>query len=229
MSTLKLYSLPSFPAGPLPEEPLADDMSLLADDMSQGLVISSGGLGAVQGLTFTVTPYSETEIDVTFRATAISMNDMDIMDKFMQNALTASKYNSYKTSAEASASGSWSLFGGPTAEASAKVTHDAMSGYGLSEAQQKEVLQLVAGFFPKPSTFKFKTTIKNTSPNALIERPVLHLRVHGRHHGRSTPGVAVDGRRPGGPDDWRRKHSHEQQDVYLGVRDRASRVMVHRV
>jgi hypothetical protein len=167
MSTLKLYSLPSFPAGPLPEEPLADDMSLLADDMSQGLVISSGGLGAVQGLTFTVTPYSETEIDVTFRATAISMNDMDIMDKFMQNALTASKYNSYKTSAEASASGSWSLFGGPTAEASAKVTHDAMSGYGLSEAQQKEVLQLVAGFFPKPSTFKFKTTIKNTSPNAL--------------------------------------------------------------
>ena len=61
MSTLKLYSLPSFPAGPLPEEPLADDMSLLADDMSlladdmsQGLVISSGGLGAVQGLTFSV-------------------------------------------------------------------------------------------------------------------------------------------------------------------------------
>ena len=131
LSTLSLphvtmLSPPPFPAGPLPEELLADDGP--SGDMSQGLVISNGGFVIEPSLYFDLPPFSHGESRFSIQVTGISVDDMDIMDKFMQNALSASKYKSYKTHAKASASGSWCLFGGPSYEASAKVTHDAMSG-----------------------------------------------------------------------------------------------------
>lgn len=106
---------------------------------------------------------STTVLDVVFHATAISMDDMKKMDEFMATTLSAAKYLHYKGQSEASASASWSLFGGPKVQGGAKASRDAMTGFGLSAAQQEDALHLVAKFFPQPSTFKYTSTINNTS------------------------------------------------------------------
>ena len=96
------------------------------------------------------------------------MDDMEKVDEFMKSALSASKYKRYKSQEETSAADVWSLFGlasaNASASASAKETHDAMSGFGLSEKQQQEILEKIAGFTAKLSTFKYNATVTNNQP-----------------------------------------------------------------
>ena len=128
------------------------------------ITVSGGGLGAVQGAVFTCPGHSTTEVDLVFHATAISMDDMKKVDDLIKASVSASDYKRIHDHEQASASGGWSLFGGAHAEASASATHDAMSGYGLTDELQAQVLEMVAGFLPKPSTFTYKTTVTNDSP-----------------------------------------------------------------
>jgi len=92
------------------------------------------------------------------------MDDMKKVDDLVKSLVSASDYAKYHDHAEASTSGGWSLFGGAAVSASASATHDAMSGYGLTDDMQQKVLELVKGLLPKPSTFKYKTTVINDSP-----------------------------------------------------------------
>merc|ERR1712100_293671 len=93
-----------FPAGPLP----VSDGIFIADpgsgSITNSMTVSAGGIGAVQGVTFTCPGHSTTVVELTFHTTAISMDDM------------------------------------------------------------KKVDELVKGLLPKPSTFKYKTTVINDSP-----------------------------------------------------------------
>jgi len=158
-----------FPAGPLP----VSDGIFIADpgsgSITNSMTVSAGGIGAVQGVTFTCPGagpggHSTTVVELTFHTTAISMDDMKKVDDLVKSLVSASDYAKYHDHAEASTSGGWSLFGGAAVSASASATHDAMSGYGLTDDMQQKVLELVKGLVPKPSTFKYKTTVINDSP-----------------------------------------------------------------
>lgn len=124
---------------------------------------SAGGLGAVQGATFTAAAYSTTEVNMKINATAISQNDMQKVSDLVKGLVSASDYKHLQDTESTSASGGWSLFGGPSVTADASATRTAMSGYGLDEAGQQKVLEMVANLLPKPSTFQYKTTITNPS------------------------------------------------------------------
>ena len=132
-----------------------------------GIQINSGRLIPQKG-GYTLSGLGTATIGIEFNATAISKDDMEKVDEFMMSALSASEYERYKGQVETSAADVWSLFGlasdGSDASASAKETHDAMSGFGLSEKQQQEILEKIAGFTAKPSTFKKSATVTNPWP-----------------------------------------------------------------
>ena len=138
-----------------------------------GIQINSGRLipqtgGLSHNGRFTLPAHSSVTINIDFNATAISLDDTAEVNEFMISALSASEYERYYGQAEPSAANVWSLFGlasdGSDASASAKETHDAMSGFGLSEKQQQEILEKIAGFTAKPSTFKKSATVTNPWP-----------------------------------------------------------------
>jgi len=131
---------------------------------TNSITVSGGGLGAVQGATFTCAGHSTTEVDMIFHTTAISQDDMNKVDALIKAEVSSSDYKRIHDHEEASASGGWSLFGGASVSASASATHDAMSGYGLSEEMQQKVLEMVKELLPTPSTFKYKTTVTNNTP-----------------------------------------------------------------
>ena len=135
-----------------------------------GIQINSGRLIPQKG-GYTLSGLGTATIGIEFNATAISKDDMEKVDEFMMSALSASEYERYKGQVETSAADVWSLFGlasdGSDASASAKETHDAMSGFGLSEKQQQKILEMIAGFKAKQSNFKWKFTLENKG-NSLI-------------------------------------------------------------
>lgn len=137
--------------------------ALLRGSSEDSFSWEGGGIGAVQGATFTVPAHGSISLTYTIHATAISQDDMNKFESLVKSMMDASHYAQYKSHAEASASGHWSLFGGASASASASMTRDSMSGYGISPENQTKLIETLNTMFAQPSTYTATVTVNNTN------------------------------------------------------------------
>ena len=131
--------------------------------VDDGVSISSFGRGQVSGVTYTVPAHGEISFDVKFKMQCVTPDDVATLDKLVRSMLDASHYEHYDELSKFSASGGVSFFGffGFGASASYEDTKHTMSGYGLSEENQRKIVDAMANIAQNTSLIEMTGTIYN--------------------------------------------------------------------
>jgi len=128
-----------------------------------GVAINSYGRGQLVGVTYTVPAHAEISIDFTAKLQCVTMDNVRQMDALIRSLLDASKYEKFDELTKTRAGGGFSFFGffSGGASASYEQTRHRMSGWGLSEANQKAIVDAMMELAEQFNVFKFSGTVYN--------------------------------------------------------------------
>ena len=145
-----------------------------ANSTESTVAVKSGGYGSVRGVMFSAPGYSTTTVTFTINTVSFSADDINNIKGLIKSMVSASDYKKIEEHTKTSASGSWSFFTGPKAEASASYTKDVMEGYGLSEENQKLLITKLFELLPKPSTYTYTSVITNPTGEQVSGQMMLY-------------------------------------------------------
>jgi len=128
-----------------------------------GVAIADYGQGQVSGVMYSVPAYSELTVDIDFYLLCMTPQDVLNLNSLIRGMLDASQYSHYDELSQMSISGGLSLFPFFSLGASASYsdTKHTMSGFGLSEDNQKTIIQAMAKTSQNTNHFGFHGPIYN--------------------------------------------------------------------
>ena len=138
------------------------ELNLLSAEF--GVNVSAYGLGQLSGVVYSVPPGGEIEVDFKLKLQCVSGESIKNMENLIKSLLDASKREKYEEETKIKASGgfgfSWFWSGG--AKASYEKTTKRMEEYGLSEENQKKIVDEMMKLANSLQEFDYKGTVKNT-------------------------------------------------------------------
>jgi len=130
---------------------------------TSGVAITTYGRGQLAGATYTVPAHGELTIDLKLKLQCVTFENIRQMDALIRSLLEASRYEKFDELTKSGASGGVSFFsfwsGGVSA--SYEQTKHRMSGWGLSEENQKKIVSEMMKLANELSEFNFTGTIYN--------------------------------------------------------------------
>lgn len=135
-----------------------------------GISITSYGQGQVSGVMYTVPAFSELTVDIDFYLLCMTPEDVINMNNLIRGMLDASQYSHFDELSKTEISGGLSLFSFFSLGVSASYsdTKHTMSGWGLSEDNQKTIIQAMAKTSQNTNHFGFHGPIYNRDHDFIV-------------------------------------------------------------
>lgn len=135
----------------------------LSDAAQDGVYISSYGRGQITGAIYTIPAHGEIQVHLRLRLSCVTPESVKALDQYIRSLLDASRHHDYDEIKTSGASGGLSLFGFFSfgGSASYSETKHTMSGWGLSEENQKKIVEEMMKLVSVPSEFEIEGTIYN--------------------------------------------------------------------
>lgn len=139
-----------------------EKLNLLSSEF--GVNVSAYGLGQITAVIYSVPPGGEIEVDFKLKLQCVTGESIKNMDNLIKSLLDASKRAQYEEESKFKASGgigfNWFWSGG--LRSSYEQTKKRMEGYGLSEENQKKIVDEMMKLANSLQEFNYKGTVKNT-------------------------------------------------------------------
>jgi hypothetical protein len=129
-----------------------------------GVAITTYGKGQVTGALYTVPAHAQINVDFKLKLHCVTPEDIQNLSSLIRSLLDASHQHSYDELEKLSASGGASffgLFGWGGASASYSKTQHTMDSFGLSERNQKAIIDAMMIVAEQVSEFNYNGTIFN--------------------------------------------------------------------
>ncbi|MEK2059026.1 hypothetical protein WOB64_02710 [Vibrio parahaemolyticus] len=130
---------------------------------SSGLAVQAFGQGQIAGASYSVPAHGELTLDFDIKLSCITPENVQNITDTIKALLSASEYERFKEMEKRTASGGISFFGlfGWSGRGSYEKTKERMSGFGLSEENQRTIINTMAKAASELSTYKVNGTIYN--------------------------------------------------------------------
>lgn len=133
-------------------------------DAQFGVNVTAYGLGQVSAGFFSVPPGGVIEVDFTLRLLAVTPDSIKNIENLIKSLLDASRRERFEEESKIKASGglgfNWFWSGG--AKASYEKTKQRMEEFGLSEENQKTIVEAMVTLINTPQDFNYRGTVNNT-------------------------------------------------------------------
>jgi len=142
------------------------DLPVLFSETSSsenGVAVNSYGKGQVTGAIYTVPAHGEITLDFNVIMSCVTADDVQQLNNFIRGLLDVSKYHSYDELENTNVNGGVSFFGffSGGANASYSKTKHTMDGWGLSEENQKKIVEKMMEIAIQKNEFNYKGTVHN--------------------------------------------------------------------
>eukprot|EP00122_Pirum_gemmata_P002046 Pgem_evm1s1851 len=137
-------------------------------ETGSGFSITAAGTGSISGAGFTVPGRSVGNIDITLNFPVLSSQNVRDIEALVEASVAASKKTEYSNvvKTNAAVAGSLSFFsiftGGLKASASREEVTSHMESFGISEENQRTIINSIAKMMTKTSPMKYSVTINNS-------------------------------------------------------------------
>ncbi len=139
------------------------------------------GYGSITGLAYTIPAHTDADFDIDLKVLSLTSNDVDNLNKLIQGMVSASQWQKIRDyeSTHASANLScWGLTGGG-GSASYEKTHEALSGFGLSEENQRTIVGAMAEIAKTMSKVDAQIHVKNAANNYAVSGNMIVFTIAG--------------------------------------------------
>lgn len=129
-----------------------------------GVAITTYGQGQVAGLVYTVPAHGQITVDFKLKLLCVTPEDINKLSSLIKSLLDASHQHSYSELEKIQASGGASFFGffgWGGASASYSKTKQTMDSFGLSETNQRAIVDAMMKIAQQVSEFNYSGTIYN--------------------------------------------------------------------
>ena len=150
-------------AGLRPSRQLLTTVSPLTGNET-GVAVTSYGQGQVAGVMYTVPAHGQINVDFELRLSCITPADVQNLSDLIKSLLDVSHKHSYEELSKTSISGGASFFGffgWGGASASYENTKHTMDSFGLSEANQKTIVDAMMNVAQQFSLFRYSGVVDN--------------------------------------------------------------------
>jgi hypothetical protein len=129
-----------------------------------GVNVQAYGLGQLTGAIFSVPPGGEIGVDFKLRLQCVTGDAIKNMENLIKSLLDASKREKYEEDSKLTASGGFgfSFFWSGGARASYEQTKRRMEEYGLSEENQRTIVNQMMQLANSLQEFNYRGTVRNT-------------------------------------------------------------------
>jgi hypothetical protein len=143
------------------ESPL--DEARLRDEAEDAVAVTAYGVGRVSGVTYTVPAHGEIEVDFTVRLLCITPEDVRNLSNLIRSLIDASRHGYWNDYSRTDVSGGASLFGFFSLGVRASYTQvkQRMEWWGLSETNQRTIVDKMTEIANKTSDFHYRGTVHN--------------------------------------------------------------------
>jgi hypothetical protein len=138
-------------------------LKLLSGEAVDSVTVTAYGVGRVSGVTYTVPAHGEITVDFTINLMCVTPEDVSNLSKLIRSMLDASRQGYFDDYSRTDISGGASFFGFFSAGVRASHTQvkRRMEWWGLSEDNQKTIIDRMTQIAMKTSEFKYHGTVYN--------------------------------------------------------------------
>jgi hypothetical protein len=148
---------------------------------TDGFSITSQGYGSITGLTYTIPAHTDADFDVDLKVLALTSNDVQNLNNLIKGMVSASQYDKVddyeRTHASADVS-FWGMLGGGGG-ASYEKTHHEMSGFGLSEENQRTIVSAMSEIAKNMSRVGVKIHVHNSANDYAVSGNMIVFTIAG--------------------------------------------------
>ena len=128
-----------------------------------GVAVTAYGKGQLTGAMFTIPAHGEITVDFKLKLSCVTPENVQNLSNLIKSLLDASHQHSYKELEKTQASGGVSLFGffGFHGSASYSKTKETMDSWGLSEENQRAIVDAMMEIAQEVCEFNYSGTIFN--------------------------------------------------------------------
>jgi hypothetical protein len=132
-------------------------------EAENGIAVTSYGQGQVTGGVFSVPAHGEITVDFTLHISCVTPEDIRKMNDLIRSLVEASKQHLYDDLQQTSISGGLGYFGfwSGGLKASFTETKHTMDSWGISEPNQKIIIEAMMAVAEKTNDFNYRGTIYN--------------------------------------------------------------------
>jgi hypothetical protein len=138
-------------------------VTLFSSGANEGIAVTAYGQGQLSGVTYSVPAHGEISVDFSIKLMCVTPEDIKKLDALIRSLLDASKQHLYEEIEKTHASGGVGFFGfwAGSASASYDKTKHILDSWGLSEENQRTIVNAMMQLVQQMSTFNYKGTVYN--------------------------------------------------------------------
>ncbi|MGR9402694.1 hypothetical protein ACU8M5_23505 [Rhizobium leguminosarum] len=131
--------------------------------VEDGVSITSYGQGQLSGVMYTVPAHGQIDVDLNIKLQCVTPSDVVTLNNMLKGLLDVSHYHKFEETESTNISGGLGFFGfwsGGVSASYSDVKHT-LDGWGLSEENQRTIVNAMMEIAQNVSTFNYKGTIYN--------------------------------------------------------------------
>jgi hypothetical protein len=139
------------------------------------------GYGSITGLSYTIPAHTDADFDIDLKVLSLTSNDVNNLNNLIQGMVSASQYQKIRDYEATHASANLSFWGflGGGGSASYDKTHEAMSGFGLSEENQRTIVSAMSEVAKNMSKVDAKIHVKNAANDYAVSGNMIVFTISG--------------------------------------------------